>query len=547
MKRFIELLLLSVLLPATLARANGVDVFLLGGQSNAAGRGAVSEVVDSSALYNSEIMLYHSANMNSGEPAGQWTTLMPASNSAGYFGPEIGFGNRMAELYPGRKIAIIKHAVGATDLGANWNPGTNSGDADHFGPQFATFVETVDSGIDSLIARGYTPAIRGMLWQQGERDSRNSTYGPAYGRNLSNFIRRVRAQFNAPSMPFVYGQVLPVPLSGYDYRDQVRQGQFNVDEDSGHVFATDGARLVMADGLPMNSDNLHVSAAGQLGLGVRFADAFASVVSANSVDFNSDGKIDKVDLSALVDHWQQDEPACDVAPPPFGDGIVDVQDLIVVADHLFQEIPPADLIAYWKLDEAEGGFAHDSIGLSDGTLTGDPQWEPANGKQGGALGFDGTDDSVSTPFVLDPSRGPFSVFAWVSGGAPGQVIISQQSGVNWLMADIVDGALKTDLKKAGTTGRGASPPGPPLVSSTIITDGDWHRIGFVTDGGNRILYVDGVEVAGDVAAGLEPASEGLHIGAGATLESGSFFSGLIDDVRVFETAFSPEETMTLME
>jgi len=59
--------------------------------------------------------------------------------------------------------------------------------------------------------------------------------------------------------------------------------------------------------------------------------------------------------------------------------------------------------------------------------------------------------------------------------------------------------------------------------------------------------VDGVEVAGDIAAGLEPASEGLHIGAGAALEAGSFFSGLIDDVRVFETALSPEEAMTLME
>jgi hypothetical protein len=549
MKRLIQLLSLSVLLSAALAQADGfdVDVFLLGGQSNAGGRGVISELPDSSVLYNTGIMLYHSASMNSGQPARQWTTLRPASNSAGNFGPEIGFGNRMAELHPGRQIAIIKHAVGGTDLGANWNPGTNSRDMDHFGPQLMTFVETVDSGIDSLIAQGYTPVIRGMLWQQGERDARNSSYGPAYDRNLSHFIRRVRTQFNASSMPFVYGQVLPVALSGYAYRDQVRQGQFNVDEDSGQVFATDGARLVMADDLPMNSDNLHISAAGQLELGIRFADALASVVSANAVDFNADRRIDSADVSALIDHWHQDEPAYDIAPPPFGDGIVDVQDLIIVADHLFQEIPPSDLIAYWKLDEVEGGFAYDSIGLSDGTLSGDPQWESANGKQDGALRFDGTDDFASTPFVLDPSLGSFSVFAWVKGGVPGQVIISQQSGVNWLMADIVDGALRTDLKKPGTMGRNASPPGPPLVSSTIVTDGNWHRIGSVTDGSNRILYVDGVEVAGDIATGLEPASEGLHIGAGGNLESGSFFSGLIDDVRVYETALSLQEITALTE
>ena len=297
--------------------------------------------------------------------------------------------------------------------------------------------------------------------------------------------------------------------------------------------------------MPMNSDNLHISAAGQLELGIRFADAFASVVSANAVDFNADRKIDKADVSALIDHWHEDEPNYDVAPPPFGDGIVDVQDLIVVADHLFLEIQPTDLIAYWRLDEAAGSVAYDSAGFLDGALTGEPSWEPANGRKNGALRLDGNDDLVTTPFVLDPSRGPFSVFAWVKGGAPGQVILSQQSGVNWLMADTVDGSLRTDLRKAGTTGRSASPPGPPLISSTVVTDGDWHRIGFVTDGGNRILYVDGVEVAGDVATGLEPGSEGLYIGAGANLASGSFFTGLLDDVRVYETALSLEEIQVI--
>jgi len=348
-------------------------------------------------------------------------------------------------------------------------------------------------------------------------------------------------------MPFVYGQVLPVVLSGYTYRDQVRQGQFNVDEDSGRIYATDGARLVMADDLPMNSDNLHISAAGQLELGIRFADALTSVVSVNTVDFNADRKIDKADVSALIDNWHQDEPAYDIAPPPFGDGIVDVQDLIAVADHLFVEIPPAGLIARWKLDEAEGSVAYDSAGVFDGTLSGEASWEPANGKTDGALRFDGTDAFVSTPFVLNPSRGPFSVFAWIKGGALGQVILSQQSGTNWLMADAADGSLRTDLKKPGTIGRNASPPGPPLISSAIVTGGDWHRIGFVTDGGSRILYVDGVEVAGETATGLEPASEGLYIGAGGNLESGSFFSGLIDDVRVYETALSIEEIKTFTE
>jgi len=543
MKKLIRILPLIVLLHATLTSAIGteLDVFILGGQSNAAGRGDMSELPDSSVFYNENIMLYHSPNMNSGQPAGQWTTLRPASNTAGYFGPEIGFGDIMSELYPDRHLAIIKHAVGGTDLGANWNPGNYAGDTTHFGPQYAIFVETVNSGINSLIAQGYTPVIRGMLWQQGERDARDGSFGPAYDRNLSHFIKRVRAEFSAPNLPFIYGQVLPVVLAGYDYRDQVRQGQFNVDEGSGHLNATDGARLVMADDLPMNSDNLHVSALGQIELGTRFAQAISTVAVANSVDFNGDKRIDSADVCALIEYWQKNEPAYDVAPPPFGNGIVDVQDMIIVADHLFFEIPPVELIAYWKLDEIDGSIALDSVGRFDGTLNGNPQWQPVDGKKDGAVHFDGIDDFISTPFILDPALSSFSVFAYVKGGIPGQVILSQEGCTNWIMLDLNDGSLRTDLKEPATEGRGATPAGPPLISSAVVNDGNWHQVGFVRDESGRILYVDGIEVAHDTADNLESGEGGLYFGASYMLETDGFFSGFIDDIRIYDKALTRQE------
>jgi len=62
-----------------------------------------------------------------------------------------------------------------------------------------------------------------------------------------------------------------------------------------------------------------------------------------SPDFNGDGIIDSIDVGILVEHWQTDDPLCDIAPPPYGDGIVDVQDLIVLAEHLFEEVPKAEL------------------------------------------------------------------------------------------------------------------------------------------------------------------------------------------------------------
>ena len=246
-------------------------------------------------------------------------------------------------------------------------------------------------------------------------------------------------------------------------------------------------------------------------------------------DLNGDGIVDSADMGIMVDHWQTKEPSCDIAPGLFGDGIVDTQDLIVLAEYLFT-YPGA--VAYWKLDETEGEIAYDSAGVYDGVLNGFPTWQPTGGAVDGALAFDSIDDYVSTPFVLNPADGKFSVFAWIKGGTPGQAFLSQAGGMNWLCTDSLEGNLMTELKELG---RGSA----ELLSQTIITDGDWHRIGLVWDGSNRTLYVDDVEVAKDTQANLVGSENGLYIGTGKAKEAGTFFSGLIDDVRIYNRAVTP--------
>ncbi len=54
-----------------------------------------------------------------------------------------------------------------------------------------------------------------------------------------------------------------------------------------------------------------------------------------------------------------------------------------------------------------------------------------------------------------------------------------------------------------------------------------------------MLYVDDVEVARDTQAGPKAALSGLYIGAGSTLAPGSFRSGLVDDVRLYNQAVKP--------
>ena len=253
------------------------------------------------------------------------------------------------------------------------------------------------------------------------------------------------------------------------------------------------------------------------------------------VDFNGDGVVDGADILAMVDCWGTDDSLCDIGPMPWGDGVVDVEDLTVLAEYIGEEVDDPTLMAHWAFDETAGDIAYDSGGTNDGMLLGEPVWESQGGMVNGALRFDGSDDSMATSQdVLNPAAGPFSIVAWIKGGAPGQTIVSQIDGVNWLSLDGLTGTLTTELTQP--VGRF---PVPPLVSDWIITDGLWHRVAFVWDGSNRSLYVDGVLVSTDEQDGLAGSDGGLHIGCGADQSPGSFFSGLIDDVRIYDRVVTP--------
>jgi len=250
------------------------------------------------------------------------------------------------------------------------------------------------------------------------------------------------------------------------------------------------------------------------------------------IDLNGDGLVDAADMCIMVDHWGTDEPSCDIGPMPWGDSIVDVQDLVALSEHLFT-YPGA--VAHWKLDETEGMLARDDVSGSEDVVMGGALWQPTGGKVGGALELDGADDCLIAAFGLNPAdpeiSSGFSIFAWIKGGGPGQTIISEPMGTDWLAVD-AEGKLVTDLKSAGADGSA-------LSSQTVITDGAWHRIGFVWDGSQRMLYIDGVVVAEDTQDGLEASASGLYIGVGNNYAPGSFFSGLIDDVCIYNRVLTP--------
>ena len=281
MRRFV-LFFLSVWAVALSLSAQEVDVFLIGGQSNATGQGYVRNI-PATFKVDTTVWFYYSRFLNQGEGGGQWTALCQASETKDKFGVELSLGTKLQFLYPERRIALIKHALSGSNLYKQWNPGNRSGDIR--GEEYVKFVETVKNALVDLKKQGYRPIIRAMVWQQGEADARDIAgmdQSRRYGPNLKNFIEQVRKEFGCEEMLFVYGTVMPLAAPRFTGRELVKEAQAAIDEGSGSELSVKNALLIPADDLqmrcndyktPMPKDDVHLGTYGILTLGERFADA----------------------------------------------------------------------------------------------------------------------------------------------------------------------------------------------------------------------------------------------------------------------------------
>ena len=403
----------------------------------------------------------------------------------------------------------------------------NQWQAQNFGVSGATLLRNADKPyvLESAYNQVLAAQPDAVIIKLGTNDSKPHNWA-LKDDFISDYLFLIDSFAELPSKPKIW-ICYPVPAfnSNFGISDAVIKGEIipfvNQIAELRDVEVID-LYTALSDASALFPDGIHPNAEGAK----LIAEAIAPV---STPDFNADGIVDAADMSIIVDHWGENYPLCDIGPAPFGDNIIDVQDLIVLAEYLFTE---PGLIAYWKLDEAEGFVARDSAGTNDANVVGGPLWQPTGGLVDGALLLDGVDDYLGTDFILNPTEESFSVFAWIKGGAAGQVILSQAGGANWLGADSSDGSLITELKG---TYRSAS----PLQSQTIITHDLWHRIGFVRDGFDRTLYVDGIPVAQDTQDNLGDSENGFNIGTGKGMEPGTFFSGLIDDVRIYNRAVTP--------
>jgi hypothetical protein len=267
-------------------------VFLLGGQSNMAGIGGYSgylppntnpwsmppydhadgpcpspysQPLDAVKFWNYTpdavgADLVHSPGVGNG-----WVSLQ---NGYGYrtdqFGPELSFGARLHELYPNDQIYLVKLGITSTSLAGPWNPTS--------GATYNLFKTRVNAAVANLVAQHKKPEIAGMIWMQGEEDSVSPANATAYATNLKNFVTSVRDDFDAPDMRFVAGRITYMTelWTSHYYINLVRNAQMGIGN------AVDNASCVNTDDLQWGYYG-HYGTQGQIDLGIRFANQFASV------------------------------------------------------------------------------------------------------------------------------------------------------------------------------------------------------------------------------------------------------------------------------
>ncbi len=279
MRRIYIVYISLVLIPLGLS-AQDIYVVLIGGQSNATGQGYIRNIPASFEV-DTTVLFYYSKSLNRGEGSDTWSGLSQASETKDKFGVELSLGSYLQKELPDKKIALIKHALSGSNLYAQWNPGNRDGEK--MGAEYLKFISTVKAGLAELVAKGYNPVVRAMVWQQGEADARFDAGGENrdnYALNLNNLISQIRDELNQEEMIFVYGEVMPLAAERFSGRDIVREAQVAVSEESHTKLSVKRAFLVEGDDLqmrcndfrtPMPNDDVHLGTFGILTLGERFA------------------------------------------------------------------------------------------------------------------------------------------------------------------------------------------------------------------------------------------------------------------------------------
>jgi hypothetical protein len=197
-------------------------------------------------------------------------------------------------------------------------------------------------------------------------------------------------------------------------------------------------------------------------------------------------------------------------------------------------------VAAYSFNEGEGSILHDTGNEHLGTLEG-ATWDP-NGKYGAALRFDGKDDRVTIADDVElDGHNSFTLTAWVR----------PETLTEWTPVLAKRGSEPLSGVGLYAQGDQGTPAGRVFAGSSATVNApvalkanEWSFLSFSSDGEYLRFYVNGQPV-GKVPA-LDAASNSADLLLGHDPVTGTYFKGLIDELRIWSVAWPNSRMPSLM-
>lgn len=228
-----------------------LDIYLLIGQSNMGGRGPITPEVEG-VIPGVWVFRGQDDWVEGQNPMNVYSTIQPGDINK--VNPGYGFSFKMRTLRPDNEIGIVSNARGATGI-QSWLPGTT-----YYNEAVQRALQAMEYG-----------TIKGILWHQGEEDTKDPNNIPLYLDRVETLINALRADLGDLTLPFIAGQISRVPVSYQSFNEMILD----------FPGILPNTELVTSEGLTNVGDGVHFDTASQITLGERYADKMFPLVSSS--------------------------------------------------------------------------------------------------------------------------------------------------------------------------------------------------------------------------------------------------------------------------
>ncbi|HEY1096562.1 MAG TPA: sialate O-acetylesterase [Alphaproteobacteria bacterium] len=227
------------------------NLAVIAGQSNAKGRGVISE----SSYVGGAATISNAYIWNNSSFA--WANLQAGVNNDAYDTTKLGVEMSLAKNFTTSKaqpLYIMKYAVDGTSV-VQWLPATGS---------FNTLRDMIQRAVWSIEDSGSPVRPVAFIWYQGESDAMNATDAGNYMARLQQFIDGVNTIYGVAQIPFFIVQIQQSPY---------QVGTVTV-QDAGFVTSVTSpysayTSFVETGDIAVNLDTHHITAASFEALGQR--------------------------------------------------------------------------------------------------------------------------------------------------------------------------------------------------------------------------------------------------------------------------------------